>query len=118
MPASILRQAVGETRGLLPCLDACPTCLSGELEGDQIKWMEYDQNHCLPRAQTTALDAFQKLLFEAMSEEDPNKRKMILFGQHFSRATASLGYSAEIVGQCFECIRRCPVGRRSRAGLK
>jgi ferredoxin len=105
-------------KGLLPCLDACPTCLSGELEGKIIKWMEYDQTRCLPRAQTTAMAAFQKLLFEAMNETDPQKRKMILFGQHFSRAVATLGYSAELVGQCFECVRKCPVGIAYRSRVK
>lgn len=103
--------------GLLPCLDACPTCLSGELEGDTIKWMEYDQTHCLPRAQTTAMAAFQKLLLAAMDETDPQKRKMILFGQHFSRAVATMGYSAELVGQCFECVRKCPVGSEYRTRI-
>ena len=107
-----------DAKGVLPCLDACPTCLAGELEDRGIKWMEYNQSYCLPRAQTTAMGAFQKLLLEAINEPVPEKRKMILFGNHFSRAVTSMGYSAEVVGQCFECVRKCPVGRASRQSLK
>jgi len=107
-----------DRKATLPCLDSCPTCLSGELEGDAIKWMDYNQSHCLPRAQTTGMGSFQKLLLDAMDEPDARKRKMIVYGSHFSRAAASLAYSVEIVAQCFECVRRCPVGRDTRARLK
>jgi hypothetical protein len=100
---------------VLPCLDSCPTCLDGELEDGAIQWMEYRQSYCLPRAQTSAMASFQKLLLEAMDEPDAQKRKMIVYGNHFSRAVASLGYSAELVGQCFECMRKCPVDMAARA---
>ena len=107
-----------DRKGTVPCLDACPTCLTGELEGDAIKWMEYNQSHCLPRAQTTGMGSFQKFLLDAMDEPDPEKRKMIIYGSHFSRIASSLAYSTELVAQCFECVRRCPVDRTSRPKLK
>lgn len=106
-----------EKKGVLPCLDSCPTCLDGALEDGAIQWMEYRQSYCLPRAQTSAMASFQKLILEAMNEPDPQKRKMIVYGNHFSRAVASLGYSAELVGQCFECMRKCPVDMAARARL-
>lgn len=102
----------------LPCLDACPTCLSGELEGDSIKWMEYNQSYCLPRAQTTGMGALQTLLLEAMDEPDAKKRKMMIWGNHFYRIANSIATSTEVVGQCFECIRKCPIVRTTNRRLK
>lgn len=106
-----------ERKGSTPCLEACPTCLSGELAEGRIRWMEYRQEKCFPRAQTTAMDAFQKLLLEAIGEPDGEKRKMIVLGSHFTRAVRSVAYSTELSAQCFECLRRCPVGRERRRRL-
>lgn len=103
-----------QKRGSTPCLDACPTCLSGELEEGRIGRMEYRQDRCFPRAQTTAMDILQKMLQEAMGEADEERRKTILFGSHFTRALRSVAYSTELSAQCFECLRHCPVGSPRR----
>jgi hypothetical protein len=71
--------------------------------------MEYRQDRCYPRAQTTAMDAFQKLLLEAVDETDRERRKTLLFGSHFTRAVRGLAYSSELSAQCFNCLRRCPI---------
>ena len=71
--------------------------------------MEYRQDCCYPRAQTTAMDAFQKLLLEAINEPDADRRKAILFGSQFTRAVRSMAYSSELSAQCFNCLKRCPV---------
>jgi hypothetical protein len=92
-----------------PCLSSCPDCLSGEIEDGKIKWMKYRQDCCFPRAQTTAMDVFQKLLLEAVNETDREQRKAILFGSHFTRAVRSIAYSSELSAQCFNCLKRCPV---------
>jgi len=105
-----------EKRGVTPCLAACPECLSGEIEKGRIRWMEYRQDRCYPKAQTTAMDAFQKILLEAVGEPDHERRKALLFGSHFTRAVRGLAYSTELSAQCFNCLRRCPVVlRRLRA---
>jgi hypothetical protein len=109
---------VWEKKRTTPCLEACPTCLSGELKGGRIEWMEYRQDHCFPRAQTTAMDIFQKLLLEALKEPEESERKAIVFGSQFTRAVRSIAYSAELSAQCFECLRRCPIGRRRRQRMK
>jgi hypothetical protein len=109
---------IWEKRRTVPCLEACPTCLAGELEGGSIKWMEYNQNYCLPRAQTTAMGSFQKMLLDVVNQADAEKRKMMIYGSHFSRAISSLANSTEVSGQCFECVRRCPIGRSFRTRLK
>jgi epoxyqueuosine reductase QueG len=95
-----------------PCIDSCPDCLSGEIKDGKISWMEYRQELCYTRAQTTAMDAFQKLLLEAVNESDAEQRKAILFGSHFTRAVRSVAYSSETSAQCFNCLKRCPVVRQ------
>ena len=92
-----------------PCLSSCPDCLAGEIKDEKIRWMEYRQDCCYPRAQTTAMDAFRKLLLEAVNETDRERRKAILFGSHFTRAVRSMAYSSELSAQCFNCLKRCPV---------
>lgn len=98
-----------EKKQTTPCLSACPDCLSGELKDGLISWMEYRQEGCYPRAQTAARDVFQKLLLEAVNEEDKDRRKSILFGSHFTRAVRGIAYSTELSAQCFNCLKRCPL---------
>jgi hypothetical protein len=95
-----------------PCISSCPDCLSGEIKAERIHWMEYRQDCCYPRAQTTAMDVFQKLLLEAVNEPDADRRKAILFGSHFTRTVRSVAYSSELSAQCYNCLKRCPVVRR------
>ena len=110
--------AAWEKRGVTPCHEACPVCLSGELADGGIGWMEFRQDLCYSRAQTTAMDSFQKLLQSAMDEPDEDARKTIVYGSHFTRAVRSIAYSNELSAQCFECLRPCPVGRKRRYELK
>jgi epoxyqueuosine reductase QueG len=100
-----------ETKKTTPCISSCPDCLSGEIKKGKINWMAYRQDLCYPRAQTTAMDAFQKLLLEAVDEPNADRRKAILFGSHFTRAVRSMAYSSELSAQCFNCLKRCPVVR-------
>lgn len=98
-----------QKRKTTPCLSACPDCLSGDIQNGKIGWMEYRQDCCFPRAQTTSVDAFQKLLMKAINEPDAEQRKSILFGSHFVRTVRSLAHSSELTAQCFNCVKRCPV---------
>jgi hypothetical protein len=107
-----------EKRGTTPCLEACPTCLSGELADGGIGWMEFRQDRCYARAQTTAMDSFQQLLVQAVEEPDEERRKTIVYGSHFTRAVRGIAYSTELSAQCFECLRPCPIGRKRRNALK
>jgi len=107
-----------EKKQTTPCLSSCPDCLSGEIEEGKIRWMEYRQDCCYPRAQTTAMDAFRKLLLEAVNEPDPEGRKAILFGSHFTRAVRSIAYASELSAQCFNCLKRCPVILKRARKLK
>lgn len=97
---------IWEKKGTTPCLSSCPDCLSGELKNGKIAWMEYKQDCCRPRAQE--LDLFQKLLAEAVNEDDSDRRRGILFGSRFSRSVRNLAYANELTAQCYQCLRRCP----------
>jgi len=98
-----------EKKQTTPCLSSCPDCLSGEIKDGDIHWMEYRQDLCFTRAQTTSTDVFQKLLLEAVNEPDADRRKAILFGSHFTRAVRSVAYMNELSAQCFNCLKRCPI---------
>jgi epoxyqueuosine reductase QueG len=96
-----------------PCLEICPECLSGELEDDIIKWMEYNRHLCATRAQTRSINSFQKLLLEAINEPDLEKRKTMVMGSFFASVVGSLS-TGTTMGQCGECLRGCPICIRAR----
>ena len=97
-----------ERKGTTPCLDACPECLSGELEDGRIKWMRFDRRICSTRAQTLSPGSYQRLLLEGASEPDPEVRKSMLLGSFSRNALQAIAYSP-VVAQCIECVRNCPV---------
>ena len=103
-----------ERKGITPCLEACPDCLSGEFEGGRIKWMRYDRRICSTRAQTMAPGAFRKMLLEGVHEADPEMRRSILLGS-FALGVIDAIATANVIGQCAECLRDCPICMRTRS---
>jgi hypothetical protein len=99
--------------GTLPCLETCPECLSGELEGERIKWMRYDRRICSTRAQNEGMGALQRVLLEGANEPDPELRRSILLGS-FSRCVVEAIASGSVTGQCSECVRVCPIHREAQ----
>lgn len=105
---------VWQATGATPCLSTCPECLSGAIDASgRIEHWRYDRLRCSTRADYTRV-GFQKLLLQAMEEPDAEKRKMLLLGTDVTRYVAAIGYATEIAGECFECMRACPVGREHR----
>jgi len=102
-----------DRKGTTPCLEACPECLSGELEDGRIKQMRFNRQLCTTRAQTLSLGGFQRTLLEAIDEPDREKRKAILLGSFFYRTMMQIAKGV-YVGQCGECVRVCPIVRKSR----
>ncbi len=104
-----------ERDGTTPCLSICPAknggCLDGKIENGRIVETYYNRDRCHTRVYTNWIPGFQKVLEEAMSEEDREKRNMLLFGNFFTSTLWSLTFSAQSQGQCFECMRVCPVGK-------
>ncbi len=103
-----------EKRRTTPCLETCPECLLGELEGGQIKWMRYDRRICTTRAQNVGLGALQRTLLEAANEPDSEVRRSILLGS-FSRSVLEQIAGGRIYSQCGECLRNCPICIRARS---
>ncbi len=104
-----------EREGTTPCLSICPAasggCLGGKIDNGRLVETYYNRDRCHTRVYTNWIPGFQKVLEEAMSEEDREKRKMLLFGNFFTSTLWSLTFSAQSQGQCFECMRVCPVGK-------
>jgi hypothetical protein len=104
-----------EREGTTPCLSICPAknggCLGGRIENGKIVETYYNRDRCQTRVYTNWIPGFQKVLEEALNEEDREKRKMLLFGNFFTSTLWSITFSAQSQGQCFECMRVCPVGK-------
>jgi epoxyqueuosine reductase QueG len=101
-----------------PCLATCPGdnggCLSGKLENGRAVRTFYDAARCNTRVHTHWVGGFQKVLEETLNEPDRDKRKMLLYGDFFTRSLWAITYSSTNIAQCFECMRVCPAAH----GLK
>ena len=107
-----------EAEGTTPCMQVCPIgdggCLGGKIEEGKILEREYDSARCNARVHTYWVPGFQKVLEAALEQTDKEKRKMILYGNFFTRTLWSITYAAQSQGQCLECMRVCPVGAEYR----
>ncbi len=107
-----------EKLGTTPCMRACPAsaggCLDGTIENGRIAHSFYNRERCHTRAQTYGIGSFQKSLLEIVDEDDPEKRKTMIYSEFFTRSITALGFYRDSVAQCFECIRVCPVGKVHR----
>ncbi|MFQ6010587.1 MAG: hypothetical protein ACE5KG_00215 [Nitrososphaerales archaeon] len=102
-----------EESGTTPCLQVCPQCLKAEIKDGTIKKIQFNRMVHESRSQTTSTSAFQKILLEALNETDPEKKKMMLLGDFFSRTIRSMAYNYNLTGTTVECLRVCPVEQRS-----
>lgn len=103
-----------ESYGTTPCINICPMCLSGTVDKDgKIESWAYDRHRCAPRANYTR-PRLQNMLQEVMTESDPDRRRLLVHGPEFSHHISAVANTTEISGQCFECIRVCPVDRNRR----
>ena len=104
--------------GTTPCLSVCPIdgggCLGGELVDSRFVNRRYDVNRCRDRVYHYWVPGYQAALERALDEPDSDKRKMILYGSFMTRTMWSITYSNVSQGQCFECMRVCPVGNKEK----
>ena len=107
-----------KAEGTTPCLEVCPIddggCLGGEIVEGYFANRRYDAARCTSRVYTHWVPGFQKALGAALDEDDPERRKMILYSSFFTRTLWSMTYAAQSQAQCFECMRVCPVGAEKR----
>ena len=107
-----------EVEAKTPCMSICPIdeggCLGGKLKDGRIYERRYDQARCRTRVETYWIPGFQKVLDATLKETDKEQQKLMLYSSLFSRSLWSMTYSNVSQGQCFECMRVCPVGKKHR----
>jgi hypothetical protein len=107
-----------EREGTTPCLRVCPLhaggCLEGRLDDRRPVQTGFDRERCSTRVHTHWIGGFQKVLEETLNEPDRDKRKMLLYGDYFTRTVWALTYSSTNMAQCFECMRVCPAAHGLR----
>jgi len=107
-----------EEEGATPCLSVCPIhdggCLGGKLQDGRIAMRQYDPAKCTSRVYTYWVPGFQKVLEAAVQESDKDRQKMILYSSAFTRTLWSMTYATNSQGQCYECLRLCPIGKQYR----
>jgi epoxyqueuosine reductase QueG len=100
--------------GTTPCLRVCPACLAGTVQDGHIQQSTYDREKCHSRAQTYGIGSFQKGLLQIVNEDNPERRRTMIYSDFFTKSIQSLGFFRDSIAQCFECMRVCPVGRKYR----
>jgi hypothetical protein len=107
-----------DERGVTPCTDVCNIdeggCLGGEVQDGLVIGRRYDADRCRDRVYHYWVPGYQAVLERVLSEPDADRRKMMLYGSYFTRTMWSITYSNVSQGQCFECMRVCPVGADKR----
>jgi hypothetical protein len=83
-------------------------CLAGTIENGRPVQTGYDAERCHTRVHTHWIGGFQKTLEATLDEPDRERRKMLLYGDYFTRTLWALTYSSTNMAQCFECMRVCP----------
>ncbi len=110
--------AMFEAEGRTPCTAICPAddggCLGGKIEDGRWAERTYDRARCTARSYNYWIPSFQKVLADTLDEPNTDKRRMMINSTLFTRTLWSMTYSNISQGQCFECIRVCPVDARSR----
>ena len=107
-----------DQRGVTPCTDVCNIddggCLGGQIQDGLVIGRRYDANRCRDRVYHYWVPGYQAVLEKVLSEPDAERRKMMLYGSYFTRTMWAITYSNVSQGQCFECMRVCPVGAENR----
>ena len=111
-------QAEWNEHGTTPCIATCDIddggCLGGELADGQWQDRRYDRTRCMSRVYNYWGPGFQKVLVETLDEPDSDTRRMMIHSSLFTRTLWSMTYANISQGQCFECMRVCPVDQRHR----
>jgi hypothetical protein len=107
-----------EREGTTPCLRVCPLgaggCLEGRVVDGRAERTAYDAARCATRVHTHWVAGFQKVLEETLAEPDRERRRMLLYGDFFTRTLWAITYSGTNIAQCFECMRVCPAAHGAR----
>jgi len=101
-----------------PCTKVCNIkdggCLSGKIVNGEWRDRIYDVAKCTSRVYNHWIPTFQKILEDSLDEEDMEIKRMKINSGLFTRTLWSMTYANISQGQCFECIRVCPVDEKTR----
>ncbi len=100
--------------GQTPCMKFCPVqCLSGEIDADgkQVE-MHYEMSKCAEVSEQ--YEALPRILGDAMAAQTSGQRDEILNDLDHSMFWYKMSVgSGGLLGQCFECMRVCPIATRA-----
>ena len=100
--------------GRTPCMKFCPVqCLSGEIDaqGNQ-REMRYDMAACAEMSQQ--YEAVPAAIANAIAAEDAQDREDALFDPDNKMLWYKMSVgSGGLLGQCFECMRACPIATKA-----
>lgn len=100
-----------ENSGTTPCISICPVdALEGHIEDGEIYSRKYDRPKCASCAMNSGSQRVSKELNKILEESDPERRKMMLYGNDFQRLLENGVIRGMGWAKCFECRRVCPVG--------
>ena len=100
--------------GQTPCMKFCPAqCLSGSIDGaGRQAVMRYEMAKCAEM--TEQYEALPGMLANAMAASDPAMRERALFDPDNSLYWYKMSVgSGGLLGQCFECMRVCPIATKA-----
>ena len=102
--------------GQTPCMKFCPVqCLSGDIdeEGNQAE-MRYDMAACAEMTQQ--FEAIPGVISDAIRAETEEEREDLLFDAENKILWYKMSVgSGGLLGQCFECMRVCPIANQAPA---
>ena len=100
--------------GKTPCMKFCPVqCLSGEIDadGNQVE-MRYEMAKCAEVSEQ--YEALPRILGDAMVAQSNGQREEILNDLDHSMYWYKMSVgSGGLLGQCFECMRVCPIATQA-----
>ena len=100
--------------GQTPCMKFCPVqCLSGDIDedGNQAE-MHYDMAACAEMTQQ--FEAVPGVIADAIRATDEEEREDLLFDAENKILWYKMSVgSGGLLGQCFECMRVCPIANQS-----
>lgn len=100
-----------ENSGTTPCISICPVdALEGHIEDGELHSRKYDRPKCASCAMNSGSQRVSKELDKILREEDPERRRMMLYGNDFQRLLENGVIRGMGWAKCFECRRVCPVG--------
>jgi epoxyqueuosine reductase QueG len=99
--------------GQTPCMKFCPVqCLSGTIDDDGVQAeMRFDMHKCAEMSQQ--YEVVPNVLMAAMGAEE-DEREAIMAGEVSKMLFYKLSVSSGgLLGQCFECMRVCPIATQA-----